>query len=211
MKNNNSPKITVIMPTYNRCNMLKEALQSILNQTFKDFELIVIDDCSNDGTQEYLTEQAQKDSRIIYIRNKKNMHYNYGLRLGCKMAKGEYIARMDDDDVSLPTRFEKQVKFLDENSDIAVVGTYINIFGEGSNEIKSWVEEYNPQYLALQSLYSCPLCHPSVMMRSSFLREKHIGYNKNALYAEDTMLWVDIILAGGKIANIPEVLLNYLV
>ena len=132
------------------------------------------------------------------------MHYNYGLRLGCKMAKGEYIARMDDDDVSLPTRFEKQVKFLDENSDIAVVGTYINIFGEGSNEIKSWVEEYNPQYLALQSLYSCPLCHPS-------LREKHIGYNKNALYAEDTMLWVDIILAGGKIANIPEVLLNYLV
>ena len=209
MKNNNSPKITVIMPTYNRCNMLKEALQSILNQTFKDFELIVIDDCSNDGTQEYLTEQAQKDSRIIYIRNKKNMHYNYGLRLGCKLAKGEYIARMDDDDVSMPTRFEKQVKFLDHNPDIAVVGSFIEIFGIDNPPLKNWVDSSTPEDLSIDIFYKCPLCHPSVMIRRSFLTQKKIGYNKKALYAEDTMLWIDIILAGGKLANIPEVLLKY--
>ena len=209
MKNNNSPKITVIMPTYNRCNMLKEALQSILNQTFKDFELIVIDDCSNDGTQEYLTEQAQKDSRIIYIRNKKNMHYNYGLRLGCKLAKGEYIARMDDDDISMPTRFETQVKFLDNNPDIAVLGTNIEIFGDDNTPVKNWVCSFKPEDIALDAFYKCPICHPTVMMRKSFLLHHKVGYKEKNIYAEDCALWVDIILAGGKIANLQEVLLKY--
>lgn len=209
MNNNNSPKITVIMPTYNRCNMLKEALQSILNQTFKDFELIVIDDCSNDGTQEYLTEQAQKDSRIIYIRNKKNMHYNYGLRLGCNLAKGEYIARMDDDDISMPTRFEKQVKFLDNNSDIAVLGTNIEIFGNDNTPVKNWVCSFKPEDIALDVFYKCPICHPTAMIRKSFLLQNKVGYKAKNIYAEDCALWVDIILAGGKIANLPEVLLKY--
>lgn len=204
----NNPKITVIMPTFNRCEMLKEALASIQNQTYKDFELIIVDDCSTDGTQKFLEDAVSKDARIIYIRNKKHQHYNYGLRLGCKLAKGEYIARMDDDDFSLPERFEKQVKFLDANPDIAVVGTFFELMGDNT-AVKVWVDNSKPEYCALDAFYRCPLCHPTVMMRKSFLKEKHVGYDAKALYAEDTMLWIDIILAGGKIANIPEVLLKY--
>lgn len=203
-----NPKITVIMPTFNRREMLEVALDSILKQTYKDFELIIVDDCSSDGTQEFLEDMAQKDSRIIYVRNKKHQHYNYGLRLGCKMARGEYIARMDDDDISLPKRFEKQVRFLDDNPDIAVVGTFFELLGD-NGVTQVWVDNSKPEFCALDAFYRCPLCHPTVMIRKSFLQEKHVGYDAKALYAEDTMLWIDIILAGGKIANIPEVLLKY--
>lgn len=207
-KNNINPKISVIMPTYNRCEFLKESLKSILEQTYKDFELIIVDDCSTDGTKEYIEKTCKKDLRIKYIRNQTHQHYNYGLRLGCKIAKGEYIARMDDDDISLSTRFAKQVKFLDENPDITVVGTFFELFGDNSY-IQNWVNNSKPEYLALDTFHRCPLCHPTVMMRKSFLLEKNIGYQADALYAEDSMLWTDIILAGGKLANIPEVLLKY--
>ncbi len=209
MKKNSTPKISVIMPTYNRCEMLKESLHSILTQTYKDFELIIIDDCSSDETQKYLTEQAKKDSRIIYIRNEKNMHYNYGLRLGCKIARGEYIARMDDDDISVPERFEKQVEFLDKNPDIVVVGGNIEIFGSDNTPVKNWVRSFKPEFLALDAFYKCPICHPTVMMRKSFLEKNNVWYKEKNVYAEDCSLWVDIILAGGKITNLPDVLLKY--
>lgn len=202
-----NPRVTVVMPTFNRLELLKESLASILNQTFTDYEVLVIDDCSTDGTQEYLREMSRKDARIIYVRNKKHLHYNYGLRLGCKLAKGEYIARMDDDDISLPERFDRQVKFLDGNPEITVVGTFFKALND--NDYKMWVDNSKPEYCAIDAFYRCPLCHPTIMMRKAFLLDHHIGYDEKALFAEDLMLWVDIILAGGKIANIPEVLLKY--
>ena len=137
------------------------------------------------------------------------MHYNYGLRLGCKLAKGEYIARMDDDDISMPTRFETQVKFLDNNPDIAVLGTNIEIFGDDNTPVKNWVCSFKPEDIALDAFYKCPICHPTVMMRKSFLLHHKVGYKEKNIYAEDCALWVDIILAGGKIANLQEVLLKY--
>ena len=206
MKDN--PKITVVMSTFNRCEMLKESLQSILEQTYKDYELIVIDNGSTDGTRKFLEDVAAKDTRIVYIRNGKTKNYIYNLIRGCKMARGEYIARMDDDDISLPQRFEKQVEFLDHHPDIAVVGTFIRIFGD-CGTCASWINNAKPEFCALETFHQCPLCHPTVMMRKSFFEEKNLGYNPEALYAEDITLWIDIILAGGKIANIPEELLKY--
>ena len=142
---NNSPKISVVMSCYNRENFVRDAIESILNQTYTDFEFIIIDDCSTDKTPEIIQEYADKDNRIVYIRNEENMDYNYNLRKGFKLAKGEYIARMDDDDISLPERFEKQVSYLDEHPDITVLGSLIDIFGE--LKIESWVKETDPDVL----------------------------------------------------------------
>lgn len=201
------PKVTIIMPTYNRYEMLKISLNSILNQTYKNFEIIIIDDCSIDETQKYIEYLQTIDSRIIYIRNQEHMHYNYGLRIGCNMAKGEYIARMDDDDIAYPERLEKQVKFLEKNQDITLVGTFIEIFG--NENATSWVMETDPDILNVAINFYNPICHPSVMMRTSFLRKNNINYSGKELYAEDYHLWKEIILKGGKIANIPEILLSY--
>ena len=137
--NNTIPKVSVIMPTFNRLDLLKKSLDSILNQSYTNYELIIIDDCSSDGTKEFLEQKSKLDQRIIYIRNDKHQHYNYGLRLGCQKARGEYIARMDDDDISLPSRFEKQVSYLDKHPDIAVVGTFIEILGDNGC-VKNWID-----------------------------------------------------------------------
>ena len=109
-----SPMISVIMSTYNRENYLPAAMESILNQTYTDFEFIIIDDASTDNTAKLLQEYQEKDSRIVVISNPQNLGYNKNLTTGFKLAKGKYLARMDDDDISLPTRFEKQVDFLEK-------------------------------------------------------------------------------------------------
>ncbi len=204
---NNSPKISVVMSCYNRENFVRDAIESILNQTYTDFEFIIIDDCSTDKTPEIIQEYADKDNRIVYIRNEENMDYNYNLRKGFKLAKGEYIARMDDDDISLPERFEKQVSYLDEHPDITVLGSLIDIFGE--LKIESWVKETDPDVLNILMNFQNPMCHPSVMIRKSFLEENDLTYSPKELYAEEYDLWKNIILKGGKLANLPEKLVRY--
>lgn len=204
---NNTPKISVVMSCYNRKDYVSDAIESILNQTYKDFEFIIIDDCSTDGTREIIQKYADKDSRIVYIKNPQNMDYNYNLRQGFNVAKGEYIARMDDDDISLPERFEKQVKYLDEHQDITVLGTFIETFGD--EKIESWVFENNSEILDILLNFFNPMCHPSVMIRKSFLRQHNLNYSPEALYAEEYDLWKNISLKGGKLANLPEILVKY--
>ncbi len=202
-----SPMISVIMSTYNRENYLPVAMESILNQTYTDFEFIIIDDASTDNTAKLLQEYQEKDSRIVVISNPQNLGYNKNLTTGFKLAKGKYLARIDDDDISLPTRFEKQVDFLEKNPDITVVGTFIEIFG--NNPMKSWCTLTDWDELAVAMNFYNPICHPSVMIRNSFLKEHHLAYDPEVLYAEEYDLWKNIIFLGGKLANIPEVLLKY--
>jgi lipopolysaccharide biosynthesis glycosyltransferase/GT2 family glycosyltransferase len=202
------PRISVVMSTYNRAEMLKEAMDSILNQTYTDFEFIIIDDASTDNSVQVIKEYARKDKRIVYIQNKKNTNFVYNLRKGFEISRGEYIARMDDDDVSLPLRFEKQVEFLDRNKDIAVVGTFIEEFGESARS-KIWFTEWEPEFVTLESFFICPVCQSSIMIRKSFLDVNKLTYNPKALFAEEVELCKDITLKGGKIANIPEVLHKY--
>ena len=200
------PKISVVMSAYNREKMVKEAIESILNQTYTDFEFIIIDDCSKDNTAKVIQAYADKDERIVFIKNKKNMHYNYNLRKGFEIANGEYIARMDDDDIAMPTKFEKQVEFLDKNPKVTVLGTFIAPFG---SESVSWVTETDSDKLNVLMNFFNPMCHPSVMIRKSFLDEHNLTYSPEALYAEEYDLWKNILLKGGKLANLQEILLKY--
>lgn len=202
------PKVSVVMASYNRIDYIKESIESILSQTFKDFEFIIIDDCSTDGTCELIEKYAQEDSRIKLIKNKTNKGLIYNLRLGIKLAQGDFIARMDDDDISYPNRFEKQVQFLEEQKEIVVCGTYIELIGEVENS-QNWIKHYKSDEIELLMNFFNPMCHPSVMIRKSFLVQNNINFSYKALHAEEYDLWKQIIFKKGKIANIPEVLLKY--
>lgn len=203
----NTPKISVVMSCYNRAEYSKLAIESILNQTYKDFEFIIIDDCSTDNTADVIQEYADKDERIVFIKNNANKGLIYSLNLGLEIAKGEYIARMDDDDISMPTRFEKQVEYLDSHPQVTVLGTFIEPIGDDKGE--SWVTIEDSDELDVAMNFYNPMCHPSVMIRNSFLKEHNLNYSPEALYAEEYHLWMKIILAGGKLANLPEKLVQY--
>ena len=118
------PKVSVLIPTYNYAYCLDEAMQSVLDQTLPDLELIVIDDCSKDNTDDVM-QKYLADPRIIYMRNEKNLGLVESLNRGLKYAKGEFIARMDADDICLHERLVKQKTFLDQNKDITVVASTI--------------------------------------------------------------------------------------
>lgn len=202
------PTISVVMSTYNRAAFLPRAIDSVLKQTFKDFEFIIINDGSPDETDKVLSLFAAKDKRIRVITNEQNKGLIYSLNKGLDEARGKYIARMDDDDVSLPTRFEKQYAFMEQNPDFAVVGSWIGRPDNG----KKWGfhDETNPDKVKMMMyLNSVPISHPASFLRRSFLNKHNIRYSYDYKAAEDRKFWLDILDAGGKIGNVPEVLLLF--
>ena len=201
------PKVSVILPTYNRENMLPRAMDSILNQTYPHFELIVINDGSKDNTQKILEEYAAKDKRIKIVQHEQNKGLVYGLNEGLDLATGKYIARMDDDDEAYPQRFEKQVAFFEEHPEFAAVGSYCGPFGSPKVYI-NWKETDPENLKVLTMLGWTPMPHSSAMLNASFLNKHHIRYRQEYKNAEDLALWGDIIFAGGKLTNVPEKLMN---
>nr|WP_315142633.1 glycosyltransferase family 2 protein [uncultured Flavobacterium sp.] len=197
-----NPKITVLMPVYNCELYIKEAVDSILNQTFADFDFLIIDDASTDKTVSIIKEY--KDSRIQLIEKTVNTGYTISLNYGLKVAKGEYIARMDGDDISFPHRFEKQIAFLDANPDVVLCGSNFGIIG--AEKLINLPEENEAIKLGL--LKGNCIAHPSVMIRHSVLQEHAVTYDFNKEPAEDYDLWVRL-LQFGKLYNIQENLLNY--
>ncbi len=133
----NGPEISIVLPAYNCESFLKEAIESLLNQTFKDFELIIINDGSTDKTEDVIKNFS--DPRIIYKKNEKNSGLVYTLNKGIDIAKGKYIARMDGDDISLPARLEKQKEILDEYPDIAVAASTITFINEKNESEGNWL------------------------------------------------------------------------
>ena len=203
------PKVSVIMGVYNSANkqMLVDAIESILNQSYEDFEFIICDDGSTDDTYVFLKEYIKKDKRCKLIKNNKNCGLAYSLNHCLSVAKGEYIARMDADDISEQTRFEEEVKFLQENSDYSIVGTAINLFDEKGIFSKKILPEKPSKY---NMLMNAPFVHPSVMIRALALK-KIGGYRvaKETKRCEDYDLWMRMFAAGEKGYNIPKVLFNY--
>lgn len=197
-----TPRITVLMPVYNCDLYINEAIDSILNQTFTDFEFIIIDDASTDKTVDVI--KTYSDKRIKLIVKPLNTGYTNSLNYGLQVAKGEYIARMDGDDISLPERFEKQVAYLEVNSDTVVCGTTFSIIG---TDVVVTIPEMN-EAIKLTSLRGNCIAHPSVMMRKSVFDKFAILYDFTKEPAEDYDLWVRI-LAIGKIYNLQDVLLRY--
>ena len=196
------PQITVLMPVYNCALYIEESVESILNQTYTNFEFLIIDDASTDNTVSII--KTYTDSRIQLIEKPFNTGLTNSLNLGLQLARGKYIARMDGDDISLQERFEKQLVFLEANTEIALCGSCYKVIG--SNIVKRLPEHYED--IKLGFLRGNCMVHPSVMMRKQILDEFSIVYDVSKEPAEDYDLWVRL-LSFGKLYNLQEPLLNY--
>jgi glycosyltransferase involved in cell wall biosynthesis len=198
----NTPTISVLMPVYNTEKYLNEAIDSILGQSFSDFELIIIDDASTDNSINIIN--SYQDERIIFIQKEKNTGYTDSLNMGIQMAKGKYIARMDSDDISLPLRFEKQVVFLENNPEVILCGTQIRII-DTDNTSKLPIKN---DLLKVKMIDKTQFYHPTIMLRKSLLDKENINYDKGKEPAEDYDLWSRLMFLG-DIVNLSEVLLEY--
>jgi len=200
---NNVPSISVVMPVYNANSYLHEALESVLQQSFTDFEIIVVDDGSTDTSVEIV--KSYHDWRIKFIANTHD--FISSLNKGLNMAKGKYIARMDADDVMLPHRLETQFQFMETYTNIDICGSYAECFGM-SKRLMQYATEHD-QIISLMLLTN-PLIHPSVMIRRSiFENDTTLRYPYGYPCAEDYKLWTVLACKGFRFANIPEVLLHY--
>lgn len=197
------PRVSVIMPAYNAERFIGEAINSILNQTYRDFELIIISDGSTDLTPSIIKQYAKQDKRIRFFNNRRNRGLVYVLNMGLRKARGEYIARMDADDISMPTRFEKQVAYLDANPDIGILGTLIEGFG-----LVNALGIQKPVVELADFVDNNYVAHPTVMMRRSIVRKHKFRYDPEYKHVEDYELWMRMIKVT-KIHNIMEVLLRY--
>ena len=200
---NKCVKISVIMGIYNCADTLKDAIECILAQTVTDWELIMCDDGSQDDTYETaMGFSKQYPEKIIVLRNKINKGLNYTLNHCLKAAKGQYIARMDGDDLCSPDRFEKELRVLQEHPDIAVVSTAMEYF----DEMGIWGCIRHPKVVSKKDfLYGTPFCHAPCMMRKDVLDQvKGYTESKWLLRVEDYHLWIKIYAAGYKGMNLSE-------
>jgi glycosyltransferase involved in cell wall biosynthesis len=195
-------RVSVVMGAYNGERFLRAAIESILDQTFRDFELIVIDDCSTDRTPQMLSEF--KDERMRVIRNERNLGIAETTNKGIAAARGDYIALQDHDDISLPTRLECQVAFLDGNANVGMVGSDCNIIDEAGTISPGWPVKYDDAELKWALLWRCPFFHTSVMVRRSDIEEVG-GYSSEPRYrfSEDYDLMSRIAFRHA-VANIPQ-------
>lgn len=199
------PKISVVMPAYNAEKYIGESIDSILNQTYGDFEFIIINDGSRDSTKEIILSYS--DNRIVYLENEINSGIVVTLNKGLKYATGEYIARMDADDIAVAERLEKQIEFMEKNKDVGVLGTGICIFGEDVQE-QARVFTTNPEQLKAELIFNSCIAHPTVMMRSNILKNNGLSYDLEYAGAEDYNLWWKIAKVS-RIATIPDLLVKY--
>lgn len=199
-----TPLVSVLMAIYNCEETLEEAVNCIINQTYTNWELIMIDDCSSDGTYVKALEISKKDSRIKVYRNDKNLTLAPTLNKCIDKASGEFTARMDGDDVCDASRFEKEVRFLTQNPEYAVVSCLMNMYDE--NGIYGKVE-YPEKPIKMDFANNSPICHAGCMMRKSILKELG-GYDISPKVEriEDYDLWIRLYEAGYKAYNIQEYL-----
>lgn len=206
----NNPTVSILLPTYNRAASLRRAIESALEQSFVEWELIIIDDSSTDGTAEVLEEFARRDPRIKIINNAHSDYATVGitgvLNQGLAAARGKYIARLDDDDAWIDEeKLEKQVKFFDTHPEYVVVGGgVIVIDGEGRERYRYFKHETDEE-IRRTALAANPFSHTTVMFRADIAREFG-GYH--ARYAEDWDLWLSMGTRG-KFYNFPEYFTAY--
>lgn len=181
-----------MLPVYNAEQYLREAVESILHQSYPHFELLLINDGSTDGSETIC--KSFTDERIRYIKNETNLGLIASLNKGIELAKGDYIARMDADDVSLPKRFEAQVQFFQKHPDAVVVSTdHYGWYGTKKIHIKN---HYSSDELKSILLFATCFCHPTVMLKNCF-KEKNTWYDKDARHVEDYKLWTELAFHGG--------------
>ncbi len=201
------PEISVIMSVYNGETYLEEALESVRNQTFKNLELIVINDCSTDSTSEILAEFASKDDRIKVHTNEVNLRLPASLNKAISLCKGKYIARMDADDICLPERFERQYKFMEEHQDVALSSCRFMTVKNGVYMSGGAGGRCDNSALRAMLLVGNPILHPGVIAKAEVL--KKINYDTTLTCTEDLELWTRMAMKNQKIEILPECLLIY--
>jgi hypothetical protein len=197
-----APRVSVVVGAYNGERFLRPAIESILNQTFSDFELIVVDDCSSDRTPQILKEF--KDDRMKVVRNERNLGIAETFNKGIAATRGEYIAVQDHDDFSWPTRLECEVAFLDSNPQVGMVGSSCNVMDEAGTLVPHWPVESEDANLRWALLWRCSFFHTSVMVRRRVIQEVG-GYSSDPKYrfAEDYE-WMSRVAFRHAVANIPQ-------
>lgn len=212
-KKNNIPLVTVVMPVFNSESWLKESIESILNQTFHDFILLIINDGSTDESEKIILSFT--DSRIHYIRNEKNIGLSQTLNKSVQLTRTKYYARMDADDISLSDRLKTQYEFMEKKPDIGVCGTLYEIFGSESGVPPLVTSD---ELIRASLLFSNIICHPTVMIRKELLEKisdpfsvpfsYHDSFEHKILELEDYALWHKLKLMT-KFATIEKILLKY--
>ncbi|MCG8910130.1 glycosyltransferase family A protein [Pseudomonas sp. DP-17] len=201
------PKVSVILPVYNGSAYLVECIESLLQQNFKDFEILLIDDYSTDNSRDICEAYSTRDKRIRFFQNSVNQGTASTTNLGHRLAQGKYIAHADQDDISKPQRLAGQVAFLNRNPEICMISGQMQAFGlkNGSLGIPQQDPEIKSNFLpAMHNLFN-----PTAMIRKSFLEENSLYFNPNQKGAADYGFFVNAMCSGGKFANLPEVILSY--
>ena len=201
------PDVSVIMSVYNGETYLREAINSVINQTFKNWELIVINDCSTDSTAQILEEISSLDERVKVHPNEVNLRLPTSLNKAISLCEGKYIARMDADDICLPDRLEKQFKFMEENPDVDLSSCRFMTVKNGVYASGGAGGRCDSKALRAMLLVSNPLLHPGVIAKAEVMRE--FNYDPNFTFTEDLELWTRMAIADKKLAILPECLLIY--
>lgn len=198
------PLVSILMPVYKTAPYLREAMDSMLSQTFTDFELIVLDDCSPDNAEEIL--DSYTDSRIVRYKGEKNAGLSNVLNVGIGMARGRYIARMDSDDLSMPERLQIQVDYLEAHPDIDLVSVGMQLFG-AKDEV--WLREQDPEKVKIIALFHSPILHASSMWRRDSFEKHGLRFRQEMVPAEDYDLWTRALVKGLRLVNLRQVLYKY--
>lgn len=203
---NINPQISVIMPAYNAAKFISKSIESILSQTYKDFELIILNDASTDNTLEIIEKYAKDDPRIRVIKNKENLYIAANRNKGIKNATGKYIVWQDADDIAYPTRLEELYKFMEQNPKVGICGTYLEVFDEtGQTHIREYLT--SDKELRARIFRYSPVSQPAAIIRSECF--KKVGdYNLDMPPAED----IEMSFRIGEhyeFANLPKALIKY--
>lgn len=203
-----SPAVSIVMAAYNEEQNIGRALESILAQTFTDWELIIIDDGSTDATTDVVRRYADKDSRLNLVCNANNLELSASLNKGIKLARADLIARADADDINLPERLSRQYEYMQAHEEVDVLGTGAYLLDETGRRVNAFshpathVELKNLPFLKIQFF------HPSVMIRKRFFDTAGL-YDPNYPNAEDKEMWLRGLSVGCRYANLPEPLIEY--
>ena len=204
---NKAPEISLIMSVYNGEDYLTEAIESVLSQTFTNFELIVINDCSTDKTNEILKRFEELDKRVKVHTNEVNLRLPSSLNKAISLAQGKYIARMDADDICLPKRLEKQYKFMEDNPNVALSSCRFMTLKNGVISSGGCGGKCDNESIKALLLVTNPILHPGIIAKADVIRS--LLYDKNFTCTEDMELWTRFVMAGYEVEIMPEYLMIY--
>ncbi len=198
-----SPLVSVLMPVFNAEQYLSQSIESILNQTYIDFNFYIVNDGSTDASEKIIL--SYKDERIIYVKNEINKGLIYSLNKGFEIIQSKYLVRMDADDISLPERIEEQFKFMEKHSDVCLCASQVEYFGQVQKTSKFPTTH---EAISASLLFGNCIAHSSVIMRMEKIRKNRLNFNSNFIHIEDYELWIRLAKVS-KIALIDKVLLRY--